>query len=164
VDETVVKYNEEFRMEDTIMTRDEFIAEYYKVSSRINQLSQRARKEGLLVLEELIDFEKVNQRDILEYGIRFVVDGTDGSILDRLLSLIIEQEEDKYIRRLMEIKKEAVLQLQAGLNPRTIAYLLNAFTDIKLTDDPIIQKYKDEEDDEEKCRKEEIDAIIGDLI
>jgi flagellar motor component MotA len=154
-----------YEIEDVIMTREEFIAEYHKVSSRINQLSRSAKIEGLLVLEELIDFEKVNQRDILEYGIRLVVDGIDDSILDRLLSLIIEQEEDKYIRRLMEIKKEAVLQLQAGLNPRVIAYLLNAFTDIKLTDDPIIQKYKDEDDDEEKCFKEEIiDAIIGDLI
>jgi flagellar motor component MotA len=145
------------------MTRDEFIGEYYKISARAMQLSEKARREGLLAMEDLIDFEKADQRDILDYGLRFVVDGTDAEVIKDLLSLIIEQEEDKYTRLLMDIKAEAVLSIQAGDNTRILVYKLNAFTDITLTDDPIYQKIKDESDDKGKYSKEEIDALIGGL-
>jgi flagellar motor component MotA len=129
------------------MTHDEFIAEYQKVSARAMELSEKARREGLLALEDSIDFGKADQRDIFEYGLRFVVDGTDAGIIKGILSRIIEQEEDKYTRRLMDIKAEAVLLIQAGDNPRIIASKLNAFTDFTLKDDPLIQKLKNEEDD-----------------
>jgi flagellar motor component MotA len=142
------------------MTHDEFIAEYYRVSARAIQLSEKSRREGLLALEDVIDFDKVNQRDILEYGLRFVIDGTDPDTINEILSLIIDQEEDKYARRLMELKKEAVLSIQAGDNPRTLAYKLNAFTDLILTDDPIIQKFSDDENDKGKFTEEEINVIL----
>jgi flagellar motor component MotA len=143
------------------MTRDEFIAEYYKVSARAVQLSEKARREGLLALEAVIDFEKADQRDIFEYGLRFVVDGTDALIIREILSLIIKQEEDKYTRLLMELKMEAVLSIQCGDNLRIIACKLNAFTDITLADDPIYQKIMDERDNKGRYSKEEIDALIG---
>jgi flagellar motor component MotA len=129
------------------MTHDEFIAEYQKVSARVMLLSEKARREGLLALEDSIDFVKADRRDILEYGLRFVVDGTDAKVIKDILSRIIGQEEDKYTRRLMDIKAEAVLSIQAGDNPRIIASKLNAFTDFTLKDDPLIQKLKNEEDD-----------------
>jgi flagellar motor component MotA len=142
------------------MTRDDFIAEYCKVSSKVVEFSEKSRREGLLVLEDVIDFEKINQRDILEYGLRFVIDGTDPDTIKEILSLIIEQEDDKYARRLMELKKTAVLSIQAGDNPRILAYKLNAFTDLILTDDPIIQKINDDENDKGKFTEEEINVII----
>jgi flagellar motor component MotA len=71
------------------------------------------------------------------------------------------QEDDKYARRLMEIKKEAVLSIQAGDNPLITAYLLNSHTDITLKDDPIIQKFKERIEDDGKLSKDEIDALIG---
>jgi flagellar motor component MotA len=145
------------------MTRDEFIAEYYKVSVRATQLSEKARREGLLALEEMIDSEKVCQRDILEYGLRFVVDGLDGRVINEILSNIIKQEEDKYSRLLMEIKAETVLSVQAGDNPLIIAYKLNSLTDTTLTDDPVIKKYLEEEDDKGTFSKDEIDTLIGGL-
>ena len=143
------------------MTRDEFIAEYHKVSARAFLLSEKARREGLLSLEEKTDSDKLNRRDIFEYGLRFVVDGADAEIIRGILSNIIKQEEDKYARRLMEIKEEAVLSIQAGDNPRIIAYKLNSFTDLTLTDDPIIQKIMDEENEKGKFSDAEIDALIG---
>jgi flagellar motor component MotA len=143
------------------MTRDEFIAEYYKVSARAFRLSEKARREGLLAVDEEIDSDKYNQRDIFEYGIRFVIDGADVSIVRNLLENIIKQEEDKYARRLMELKMGAVLSIQAGDNPRIILSKLNSFTDIALADDPIIQKYMDEADDTGKFSEDEIDALIG---
>jgi flagellar motor component MotA len=69
------------------MTREEFIPEYCKVSARAVQFSEKARKEGLLGLDDLIDFEKADRRDIFEYGLKFVVDGTDFSLIRDLLSL-----------------------------------------------------------------------------
>jgi flagellar motor component MotA len=143
------------------MTHDEFIAEYCKVSDRAVYLSKKARCEGLLALEDEIDSEKYNQRDIFEYGLRFTIDGTDNSIIRDILENIIKQEEDKYTHLLMGIKKEAVLSIQAGDNTRIVACKLNSLTDLILTNDPIIQKITNEADDEGKLSEDEIDAIIG---
>ncbi|WP_461247684.1 FliG C-terminal domain-containing protein [Treponema sp. R6D11] len=129
------------------MNRDEFNEEYYKVAERMFSFIYTAKKEGILALEDEIDVEKFKQRDVLELGFRLTVDGTDYSIIDNILSLIIEQEEDKYARLLMEIKKEAVLGIQSGENPWITACLINAHTDNKLSEDPIIQKFIKKEDD-----------------
>jgi len=142
------------------MTHDEFIAEYCKVSDRAIFLSKKARREGLLAIEDEIDFDKYSQRDIFEYGLRFVVDGTDVSITKDLLENIIKQEEDKYARRLMELKLEAAISIQIGENPRITLLKLNTFTDLTLTDDPIIQKYMNEMDDTGKFSGDEIDTLI----
>jgi len=142
------------------MTRDEFIAEYRKVSARAIMLSEKARREGLLALEEVLDFEKLNRRDILEYGLRFVIDGTDAEVIRSILSNIVRQEEDKYTRLLMEIKEEAALSIQEGENPRILAYKLNSFTDIALTDDPIIQKLMNE-DEKGKFSEDELNTLFG---
>jgi len=142
------------------MTHDEFIAEYRKVSARAVFLSEKARSEGLLAIEDEIDSDKVNQRDIFEYGLRFTVDGTDNSIIRDLLENIIRQEEDKYTRLLMELKKEAVLSIQAGENTRIAVYRLNSFTNMDLTEDPILQKYMDKPDDTGKFSDDEIDVLI----
>jgi len=79
------------------------------------------------------------------------------------LSNITNQEEDKYARLLMEVKKEAVLSIQRGDNTRIIAYKLNALTDITLANDPVIQKFMNEDDDKGKLSEDEIDALIGGL-
>jgi flagellar motor component MotA len=145
------------------MTRDEFIAEYYKVSAKAVQFSEKARTEGLLALEDVIDYEKANQRDILEYGLIFVIDGTDAAVIRDILSLIIDQEEDKYTCLLMKLKMEAVISIQSGDNSRVLTCILNAHTDLTLTDDPIMQKMMIDRDDRVKYSEEEIDALIGGL-
>ena len=139
------------------MTHDEFITEYYRVAARAIQLSDKARREGLLAMEDIIDKEKMMQRDILEYGVRFVVDGTDGSLLKNILSNIIEQEDDKYTRQLMTIKAEAVLSLQAGDNTRIMRYKLNSLTELSLENDPITREIMN---DEGVLSPDEIDALI----
>jgi flagellar motor component MotA len=143
------------------MTHDEFIAEYYKISGRAVQLSEKARREGLVAIEDVIDFEKADRRDIFEYGLTFVVDGIDASIIRELLSLIIEQEEDKYASLLMRLKLEAVLSIQSGEYTRILAYKLNAFTNLTLKDDPSIQRFMEDRDDKGTYSEEEIDALIG---
>jgi len=144
------------------MTRDEFYAEYCKVSARAIQLSEKVRMEGLLAIDDEIDSGKANRRDILEYGLRFVVGGAaDAAAIKDILSNIILQEEDKYARLIMEIKAAAVLSIKEGENSHITACKLNSFTDIALTDDPVIKQFFDEEDDTGKLSEDEIDAIIG---
>jgi flagellar motor component MotA len=121
------------------MNRDEFVKRYYEIAKRALAFSEKARKKGLLALEEESDQEKVNNRDIFEYGLRFVVDGTDAQIIEGILSNIIEQEKDESLKTLKNIQKEAVLQIQAGSNPRLLQAMLNSFTDLSLNEDETIK-------------------------
>ena len=119
------------------MNHDEFLTKYSETVIRALKFSEKARTEGLLAIEDsLLDEDKVNNRDIFEYGMSFVVDGTDAELIKGILENVIEQENDKYKKVLMNIQKEAVLCLQAGDNPRMIFYRLNSWTDLSLTDDP----------------------------
>jgi len=86
-------------------------------------------------LEDETDREKIDDRDVFEYGIRFVIDGTDQEFIDKLLSNIINQEKDENMRTLKIIQKEAVLRIQEGMNPRQLYALLNSYTDLSLRED-----------------------------
>jgi flagellar motor component MotA len=119
------------------MTRDEFVKKYYDIVRRALMFSKKARREGLLALEEETDQEKLNERDIFEYGIRFVVDGADGEIIEKILSNIVNQEKDEYMSILKNIQKEAVLRILDGTYPRALYALLNSYTDIILKEDEI---------------------------
>jgi flagellar motor component MotA len=122
------------------MNHAEFVDRYVTMLESILNCSEKARREGLLALEEDLDEEKANGRDIFEYGIRFVVDGTDSVLIEKILSNIIAQEKDEYLRILKTIQKEAVLAIQEGLNPRILVHLLTSYTDIPLNDEKI-KKY-----------------------
>jgi flagellar motor component MotA len=97
--------------------------------------SEKSRRQGLLALEEEISQERLDERDIFEYGIRFVVDGTDREVIEKILSNIIKQEKDENMRILKTIQKEAVLMIQEGINQRPLYALLNSYTDITLKED-----------------------------
>ena len=117
------------------MSRTEFVEKYQHIAGKALEYAEKARREGLLALEDELDQEKIRTRDIFEYGLRFVIDGTDREIIDEILSNIINQERDEEIRILMNIQKRAVLSIQAGDNPRITYALLNSFTDIPLEDE-----------------------------
>ena len=106
----------------------------YAFIDRALTASVIARREGLLALEDSLDNDKVASRDIFDYGLRFVIDGTDYTFIDKILSNIINQEKDEYQLLFKTMQKEAVLAIQEGLNPRMIACLLNSYTDIPMTD------------------------------
>ena len=118
------------------MNREEFLTKYSETVTRALKFSEKDRREGLLALEDHLDGEIVNSRDILEYGLRFVVDGTDAEVIKCILQNIIDQENDKYTKTLMNIQAKAVLCIQAGDNPRNIFYMMNSYTDLSLTKDP----------------------------
>jgi flagellar motor component MotA len=88
-----------------------------------------------LALEEEISAEKVAARDILEYGLRFVIDGTDRDMIEKILSNIVNQEQDERLKILKTMQKEAVLMIQEGINRTMLYALLNSYTDIAIKDD-----------------------------
>lgn len=122
------------------MTRDEFIQEYGILEKRATFFSVKSLRDGLLALEEFINHDKADNRDIFEYGIRFVVDGIDWSYIDIILSNIIEQEKDEYTKLLKTIKKQAVKSIQAGVNINMIGFILNSFTDLSLNKDKFLKE------------------------
>jgi len=145
------------------MTYDEFIAEYYKVSAKAVKLSDKARKEGILALEDEIDSDKIDLRDVFELGLRFIVDGTDREVVKDILSNFIMHEEDKYTRLIMDIKVAAVLSILDGENIYITACRLNSYTNIAFKDDPVFKKFMDESDERGTLSDFEIDTLIKDI-
>ena len=117
------------------MDHAEFVESYVAMLEKALNCAETARREGLLALEEGLDHKKIDEREIFEYGMSFVVDGTDGMLIEKILSNIIMQEKDEYMRILKTIQKEAVLAIQDGLNPRILFHLLASYADIPLNDE-----------------------------
>jgi flagellar motor component MotA len=130
------------------MTRDEFVDKYTEIAKRALKYAEKARREGLLVLEDDLDQTKINARDIFEYGMRFVIDGVDSELIEGILTNIISQEKDEDMIRLKNIQKDAVLMIQAGSNPRWLCVVLNSHTDITLQEDEIIKQWEIEQEGE----------------
>ena len=124
------------------MSNDEYTKALYAIIERALIASEKARREGLLALEEDMDLDKVPTRDIFEYGMRFVVDGTDNSLIDRILSNIVKQEKDEQKLILKTIQKEALLAVQEGMHPQMLAVLLNSHTNLSLKD-PVFKNLLD---------------------
>jgi flagellar motor component MotA len=120
------------------MSNDEYVKALHSIIERALIASEKARREGLLALEEFIDDDKADNRDIFKYGMRFVVDGTDNSFIDKILANIIKQEKDETQLLLKTIQKEAVLAIHEGENPVLLAALLNSYTNLPL-DDPVFK-------------------------
>jgi chemotaxis protein MotA len=120
------------------MNRNEFVEMYISIVQRALNFAETARREGLLALEEELDAQKADERDIFEYGIRFVIDGTDRETIEKILSNIVKQEKDESMYILKTIQKEAVLAIQEGIvRPMLLYCLLNSYTDIIIKEDEI---------------------------
>ena len=116
------------------MTYDEFTEAYFRILDLALNWAEKARREGLLALEEVLDPQKYLDREILEYGIQFAVDGYDTELIDSILSRVIAHEKDPYKSLLKTVEKEAVLRIQQGVNTRILVHLLASYVDIPLGD------------------------------
>jgi len=105
-------------------------------------LSEKARREGLLALEESINEETYKDRNIFYYGMRLIIDGTDASFIDKLLSNMISHEKNKQKKLLKELQKQACLLIQEGTNTRLIEIMLLSLLNDKMA--IRIKKYLDE--------------------
>jgi len=145
------------------MERKEFIAKYTEIISLAAQLGEVARRESIFGLMDKLDkIPAENDRDILKYGLVFVVDGTAFEIIDKILTNLVEQEKDADKRLLKTMQREAVLMIQQGYNPRIMLSILNSFTDISLSehkaiigniDDKLVKNEKREMAEEEENSK-----------
>jgi len=109
-----------------IMSNSEFIKETAYVINRAYEFADKARREGLLALEdELEDLDD----EFLKQGLRLVVDGTDHDIINYILSNHINIEQNEYRKRIKKIMKEAVLNIQMGNNSKLIVHTLISYLD-----------------------------------
>jgi len=114
------------------LNKAEFIEQYTAFIKRVLPIADKARREGLLSLGDILEEENVNARDIFEYGLSFVVDGVAPEIIDKVLSNIIAQEQDAFLCIYKAIQREAVMGIQCGYNSKTLYFILNSLTDIPL--------------------------------
>jgi flagellar motor component MotA len=160
------------------MNKVEFAEQYTAFMKRALEIAQKARRESLLCLGSVIDNEKADQRDIFEYGLRFAYEGTDLSIIEKILGNIIAQEKDEYTHLYKTIQREAVCGIHQGDNAKIIFSKLNSLTDLPLTDDkafadiismepkPPSHEEIDTEDDKYKdyiLPQDEIDGLLSNL-
>jgi len=141
------------------MNEKEFNEQYGAFIKKALPLAELARREGLLALTA--DSEKTNERDIFEYGLNFVIDGTDPYYIEKILGNIIAQEKDEYTRVFKTMQKEAVMGIQQGINPQMLYYVLNSHTGIALKDD---EAYISMNAEKTKARNETHDKEIAAMI
>ena len=122
------------------MNDKEFDTKYNSIMEKAFFYSETTRCEGLLAAEEFIEEKKCLQRDIFEYGMRLVLDGTESRIVDKVLTNIINLETDNDERKLKNIQKEAVLSIQNGDNPYILMLILSSFVNIEIGDTKKIYK------------------------
>jgi len=129
------------------MEQTKFLDDLKGIISKACEYSEKARRKGLLSLEDDIGYSD-GRENLLNYGLQFVIDGTDAVFIDKLLTNIINHETDPKEKVLKTIQKEAVLSIQAGENQRLMLQLLisyvngetlNALNDIFSDDKEIIQ-------------------------
>jgi len=88
------------------ITYRSFCNSYYTLVKTIIRFQKKAWREGILALEEELDDIS---KDFLGEGLRFVVNGTDGEIIQHTLTLKIERESNYYKKKLTEIAMEGIL-------------------------------------------------------
>jgi flagellar motor component MotA len=115
------------------MERSEFVERFHEIVKRAMIFCKIARNEGLLALEEMLDKEKLEKRDIFEYGLTFVIDGFDHNVIKDLMANIIRLEKDDMTAMLKKIQADAVLSLQSGENSFILLGRMCSHTDIYFT-------------------------------
>ena len=128
------------------MNSVEFNEAYKHIAKRAVTFIEKARREGLLSLEDNLDKAKAKKRDIFEYGMMFAIDGTDSKYIEKILSNIINQEKDNYMIMLKTIQKEAVLAICEGVNPRMLINIINSYSEFSLDEDEIFKEYLNEDE------------------
>ena len=122
---------------DGCMKREEFVKKYTDLVKLLTIRMQKAKKKGLLELEDDLDNKKILSRDIFEYGTMLAINGLDIEFIEEVLSNIVNQEKDDYTRLYKKLQSEAVYCIQQGLNLSQAYFWLNSFTDLSFNDDSV---------------------------
>ncbi|GHV80426.1 hypothetical protein AGMMS49944_22170 [Spirochaetia bacterium] len=114
------------REEGTLCYGD-FVEGYYRTVEKVFVYNTKARREGLLSLEEELDWLK---EGFFKQGIRMIVDGVDEVTIRFILSNYIEREQDHYRKKLKQIQMEGILGIQSGMAPALLILMLNSMVHI----------------------------------
>jgi flagellar motor component MotA len=114
------------------MNEIDFMKEYNAIFERSLIFSIISRSMGLISLENLLDKEKYNQRDILEYGMRLVLNGRVSETINKIFTNLIDIETDKERKILKTIQKDAVLAIQQGISSEELMLILNSYVNVDL--------------------------------
>jgi flagellar motor component MotA len=88
--------------------------------SELLEISEKARREGLLAIEEKIDIALARNMDILNLGLQLIVDGVDAEIVEDILRSINSHNSDPHTIEINNLIIEGILGIQRGDNPRII--------------------------------------------
>jgi flagellar motor component MotA len=97
---------------------------------RAMELSEIARREGLLALDKHLDHSGIAALDVFEYGLPFIIDGYPIALINDILSILVERKTDPVQKNLALAKKAAILSISAGENPRILAMKIVAYLGI----------------------------------
>ena len=114
------------------MNEKDFMEEYNTIFERSLIFSIISRAMGLVSLENLLDKDKYNQRDIFEYGMRLILDAKVPELTEKIFNNLINLETDKERKILKNMQKEAVLSIQKGTNTEELMLILNSYVNIDL--------------------------------
>jgi hypothetical protein len=116
------------------MTKEEFKAEYNGILGRALAVNEKMRRYGIESLEENIDKDKCEKKDVFEYGLRLTVDGKEPKEMESVLNGIVNKETDKDKKKLLEIKKDAILAIREEWNTRLLLLLINSHVSLEIHD------------------------------
>jgi flagellar motor component MotA len=114
------------------MNEKDFMEEYNAIFERSLIFSIISCFMGLVSLENLLDKEKYNQRDIFEYGMRLIMNGKGPELTDKIFTNLINLETDKEKKTLKNIQRDAVLAIQNGIPPEDLMCIMNSYVNIDL--------------------------------
>lgn len=91
-------------------------------------ISEIARRDGLLSLEDRIDRELIRERDPFNIGLQLVVDGTDWMYINEYLNNLIETDvqNDWQGKLIYRLYKQGLRSIQSGDNSRILIYMLDS--------------------------------------
>jgi len=100
------------------MEQKAFVEQAAHIVRRAMDFSEKARREGLLALEDKIDEGLAARGDAFERGLRLAVNGAETGAIEEALSQMIVLETDENARRLKTMQKAAVMCIRVGENSR----------------------------------------------
>jgi flagellar motor component MotA len=119
---------EAFDVMDFPVPEEEPDREEVRFIRRAMLFSGQVRRKGLLSAEDMLDKGAITNRDIFEYGMRFVIDGESEEYIEKILTNLVNHETDPWKKNLRMAKKIAVLSIYKGDSPRILALkLLSCF-------------------------------------
>jgi hypothetical protein len=125
------------------MTKEEFKSQYNEILARALAVNEKRMRYGPKSLEENINYneslpalekEKCGKKDPFEYGMRLMVDGKEAEEIEPVLDEVVNKETDSDKKKLLTIKKEAIMAIIREWNTRLVLYLINSLVSLEIHD------------------------------